>query len=461
MNGMKTKVLAGMIIGLLLLASPALASGSANASDLADTSDSENASDSGNTSDPGNTSNLGNASDSMAVSDSASSPDIMLSILGNANEDGTIDMKDVEYTESIILGSGNPTRFADATGDNSINMLDVTKIELISLGKAKELTLVDGVGRQVNVALPVKNIIPTDYRTTETLLALGTGDMIVGVDRAFHERMDEFGLLDLPEVAVHGKSVDYEMVLTLKPDIVLLPLSQAENAEDIAKNLPNTAVVSMGLSSQKTIDSDLTTMGFVLGKEKEANELISWMQRYEDLVSEQTRDLKSDDMPTFYYEYMSGGDENWWVITPEDPSAGKVAEGTGGFNIATGLAGKSVEVDPEWVIVKNPDFMFADLMKGFDSGPGKTEEDMENLLAKVLSGRPGFEKVNAVKNNNVYLVDRDVIGGPRWVIGRIYFAKCMHPELFEDINPEEIHKEYLKKFHNLEVSGTWFYPLPE
>ncbi|WP_156161142.1 MULTISPECIES: ABC transporter substrate-binding protein [unclassified Methanosarcina] len=443
---MKTKVLVGVLISLLLMTLPVLpaaASGSVNESETANLPDSAN------------------LSDSTGVSDSAVSSDIMLSILGNANEDGTIDMKDAEYTESIILGSGNQTQFADATGDNSINMLDVTKIELINLGKAKDLTLVDGVGRQVSVKLPVKNIIPTDYRTTETLLALGTGDMIVGVDRAFHERMAEFGLLDLPEVAMHGQSVDYEMVLTLEPDIVLLPLWQAENADDIARNLPNTAVVIMGLASQKSIDSDLTTMGFVLGKEKEVNKLINWMQGYENLINERTKDLKSEDMPIFYYEYMSGSEEKWWVITPDDPSAGQLAERAGGRNIATGLVGTSVEVDPEWVIEKNPDFMFADLMKGFDSGPGKTEDDMKNLLAKVLSGRPGFEKVNAVKNSKVYLVDRDIVGGPRWVIGNIYFAKCMHPELFEDIKPEEIHKEYLKKFHDLEVAGTWAYPLPE
>lgn len=446
MNSMKAKVLAGTLVSLLLLillALPAIASDSANGF------------------------NAANLSDSSAVlisenlSNSTIASDIMLNILGNANEDGTIDMDDAEYTESIILGSGNQTQFTDATGDNSINMLDVTRIELINLGKAKELTLVDGAGRQVNVALPIEKIVPTDYRTTETLLALGTGDTIVGVDQAFHERMAEFGLLYLPEVAMHSKSIDYEMVLTLKPDIVLLPLSQAENANDIAKNLPNTSIVVMSLASQKTIYSDIATMGFVLGKEKEANELINWMKGYEDLVNERTGDLKSEDTPTFYYEYMSGSEEKWWVITPTDPGAGKVAEGTGGRNIATGLAGNSVEVDPEWVIEKNPDYIFADLMKGFDSGPGKTEEDMENLLTKVLSDRPGFEKVNAVKNQKVYLIDRDIIGGPRWVIGHIFFAKCMHPELFEDIDPTEVHKEYLKKFHNLEVAGTWTYPLPE
>ncbi|WP_440955809.1 ABC transporter substrate-binding protein [Methanosarcina sp. Mfa9] len=428
---MKTWVLAGIVMSLLLLTFPAGAVGAVNSVDPA------------------------------TESDSAAAPGGTLSILGNANGDGTIDMEDVACTESMVLGLVDQTQFADATGDGRIDILDVTRIERINLGKEKELTLVDGVGRHVSVELPVKNIIPTDYRTTETLLALGTGDMIVGVDRAFHERMSEFGLLEVPEVSMHSQSVDYEMVLTLKPDIVLLPLWQAENADAIAENLPNTAVVVMGLASQKSIDSDLKTMGMILEKENEAGELLSWMQGYEDLVKERTEGLEQEEMPTFYYEYMSGSSDKWWVITPEDSSAGRVAEGCGGLNIAAGLLGTSVEVDPEWVIEHNPDFMFADLMKGFDSGPGKTEEDMEELLAKVLSGRPGFEKANAVKNNRVYLIDRDLIGGSRWVIGHIYFAKWLHPELFEDIEPEEIHEEYLKKFHNLEVSGTWAYPLPE
>jgi len=467
---MKIEFLVGIVIGLILLTLPAFASDSLNSSDSINASDtlsssvstnvhdSANVSDSVKVSNSASVPNSANVSDSANLSDSEAASNVTLSVLGNANGDETIDVKDVEYTESIILGSKNQTQLADATCDNNINILDVTKTELINLGKAKELTLVDGVGRQVNVSLPVKRIVPTDYRTTETLLALGTGDMIVGVDKAFHERMAEFGLLDLPEVGVHGKSVNYEMVLTLKPDIVLLPLSQAENANQIADNLPNTSIVVMGLSSKKTIYSDLTTMGFVLGKEKEANELLNWMQGYENLVKERTKDLKTNDMPTFYYEYMSEGEDKWQVITPNDPSAGQVAEKTGGSNIAIGLAGNSVEVDPEWVIEKNPDFMFADLMKGFDSGPGKTEEDMKVLLTKVLSNRPGFEKVNAVKNQRVYLIDRDIIGGPRWVIGHIYFAKCMHPELFKDTNPEEINKEYLKKFHNIEVPGTWAYP---
>ncbi len=390
----------------------------------------------------------------------AAASDYTLGVFGNANEDDTINMQDVTYTELIILEYRDETELSDAKHDNKINMQDVTQIELIILGKEKELTIVDGVGRIVTVQMPVERIIPTDYRTTETMLAIGAGDMIVGVDRAFHERMSEFGLSDVPEVSMHGQFVDYEAVLMLDPDLVVIPLWQGNNAEVISENLPNTAAVVMGGTARRTIVPDVTVMGMLFGKGDEAGELIDWIESYDELIEGRTEDMGSEAMPTFYYEYMSGA-KKWWAITPGDPSAGQVAEGCGGRNIAAGLPGTSVEVEPEWVITENPDVMFADLMKGFDSGPGKTEADMDELLAKVLGDRPGFENVNAVKNGKVYLIDRDLVSGPRWVVGHVYFAKWLHPGLFGDIDPEEIHNEYLKKFHDLELDGTWAYPSPD
>ena len=386
--------------------------------------------------------------------------DFTLGIFGNANEDDTINMQDVTYTELIILEYRDETELSDAKYDDKINMQDVTQIELLILGKEKEITILDGVGRIVTVEMPVERIIPTDYRTTETMLAIGAEDMIVGVDRAFHERMSEFGLSDLPEVSMHGQFVDYEAVLVLDPDLVVIPLWQRNNAGIISENLPNTAAVVMGVTARRTIVPDVTIMGMLFGKEDEASELIGWIESYDEIVEERTEELGSEEMPTFYYEYMSGA-MKWHAITPDDSSAGHVAEGCGGSNIAAGLPGTSGEVDPEWVIEQNPDVMFADLMKGFDSGPWKTEADMEELLTKILADRPGFENVNAVKNGKVYLMDRDLVSGPRWVVGHIYFAKWLHPELFGDIDPEEIHNEYLEVFHDLELEGTWAYPLPD
>ena len=390
----------------------------------------------------------------------AGAADYTLGVFGNANGDDTINMQDVTYTERIIMELNDETQLADAKYDGEVDILDVTQIELIILGREKELTIVDSADRTVTVKMPVERVIPTDYRATEALLAIGTRDMIVGVDRAFHERMPEFGLAELPEVAMHAQSIDYEAVLMLDPDLVVLPTWQANSADDIADHLPNVPVIVLGCTKRGTMVPDLKTMGMLLGKEDDASELIGWIESYAEIVEERTEDMSSEEMPTVYYEYMSGM-KKWWAIIPEDPSAGAVAEGCGGRNIAAGLPGTKCEVDAEWVIERDPDVMFCDLMKGFDSGPGKTEADMEELLTKILADRPGFENVNAVKNGKVYLIDRDLVSGPRWVIGHIYFAKWLHPELFEDLDPEAIHNEYLEKFHGIELEGTWAYPPPE
>jgi iron complex transport system substrate-binding protein len=139
---MKIEFLVGIVIGLILLTLPAFASDSLNSSDSINASDtlsssvstnvhdSANVSDSVKVSNSASVPNSANVSDSANLSDSEAASNVTLSVLGNANGDETIDVKDVEYTESIILGSKNQTQLADATCDNNINILDVTKTEI-------------------------------------------------------------------------------------------------------------------------------------------------------------------------------------------------------------------------------------------------------------------------------------------------------------------------------------------
>ena len=54
---------------------------------------------------------------------------------GDANEDGTIDIKDVTYVKLIIFGKKTTTELADANQDGRINVGDVIQIKLIILRK--------------------------------------------------------------------------------------------------------------------------------------------------------------------------------------------------------------------------------------------------------------------------------------------------------------------------------------
>lgn len=337
-----------------------------------------------------------------------------------------------------------------------------TRKDLILNKTADSITLIDEVGRTVTVDLPVKKIVSSDYRAMEALLAIGAKDMIIGVDSNFHKQMPYFGLKDAAEVGIHAQEVNYEQILSLKPDIVIVPLSQGASADEISSKLKGVPVIVMSISSREVMIPQLEIMGQLLGKEEEAGKLIEWTQKYDKIVEERLKDRKTKDMPTFYYESMTDLGKKWLAITPLDYKAGKASEGCGGRNIAADLVinTTSVQEDAEWVLSKNPDFIILDCMGGQMTGPGKTESDVQNNLTKTIESRAseGFQNMTAVKNGHIYLLSRDFISGPRWVIGHICIAKWFHPDLFKDLSPEEINKEYLREFQGIELDGTWAYP---
>ncbi|RQW79392.1 MAG: hypothetical protein EHM14_08895 [Methanothrix sp.] len=327
------------------------------------------------------------------------------------------------------------------------------------------ITVVDEIGRTVTIDLPVKKIIVCDYRQMETLLAMGTEDKIVGVDTSYHTRYPFLGLKNATEVSLtHATEMDYEKMLSLQPDLVIVPRSQGASANEISKKLQGIPVLAFDLGHREQLIPEVQILGHVLGKKAEANRLINWIQKYSNIVENRTKDLKSDDMPTFYYE-ATATSSKWKANVPVGRS-GSVAEGCGGRNIASGLNNTegihSLQMDPEWVLVKNPDYIFLDFHSA-KSGPGKTEKEVKDALDTMIKERTsdGIGNVTAVRNNHTYAIDYDFVCGPRWVVGHVCFAKWLHPDLFKDLDPEQINKEFLKDFMGVEVKGTWVYPMPK
>ena len=76
-------------------------------------------------------------------------------------------------------------------------------------------------------------------------------------------------------------------------------------------------------------------------------------------------------------------------------------------------------------------------------------------------GRPGWENIDAVKNEKVYITPIEIIG-PGHFIFAAYLAKCFHPELFEDLDPQAIQQEWLDRFQHLDYNvyecGVFWYP---
>lgn len=137
---------------------------------------------------------------------------------------------------------------------------------------------------------------------------------------------------------------------------------------------------------------------------------------------------------------------------------------SGGRDIAAGLPGEFINVDPEWVIEQNPSIVLLEPITRGDSG-----YDVNNLTAvetklKGFTNITGFSNIDAVKNQRVYAISISIFSNNPW-IGTVYLAKLLHPGLFQDLNPRAVHQEYLKKFLHLDFDisnqGLFLYPIPE
>ena len=375
-----------------------------------------------------------------------------LDVFGNANEDDTIDMRDTTYIKLAIFGKKHKTDLADANHDGKVSMLDVGQTKLIILGKEKKLTLIDDFGGIVTVNKPIERIVTLNYRLPELFVVIGAKNKIVGVESRFKTRMKDIAeAWDMMEVSVIGTSKlpDYEQILELKPDVIIT--TSMVEPEEVTEKLPGIPVIGIASLDSDYIIYDLRLLGMIVDEEDGAANLIDFMQSYEGIIEERTKELNPEEMPTFYLEGPTS-----YIIYGPSGSPGKIAEGCGGRNIASeiGTGSSSVEVSPEWVLEKNPDIL---IKRAQFLGLDATEEDAEKTLNEFI-GRTGWDELSAVKNNRAYLLEGDLMWTPRYLAGRCYLAKWFQPELFEDLDPEGILREYHEEFMGIEYRGIWAYP---
>ncbi|MEA1863626.1 MAG: ABC transporter substrate-binding protein [Euryarchaeota archaeon] len=392
----------------------------------------------------------------------AAASDYTLNIFGNANEDDTINMQDVTYTELIILEYRDKTELSDAKHDNKINMQDVTQIELIILGKEKELTVLDDAERSVTLKMPLKRVILTRTGREEALVVIGVADKVVGIASSIPKSKpyvcEAGGLTDLPTVG-DKPDWDYEKILALDPGIVFTPPScMSTVVEKIGDDVPVVVLRVYKQGDMQWTTRGYKTLGLMFGKEEEAGEIINWIHKYEEIVKERTGDLTPEELPTFYIEAYDD-----WVTYGSDNYDGAVAAGCGGRNIiddvelfTPGSWGEYV-VDPEWLLKQNPDVIFQRVSPQSDL----MTEDAAEARLEALIDRPGWENLDAVKGDRVYLYNNRIVFSAGFMLGSCYFAKCLQPDLFSDMDPMELCDEYWNTFIGMDFPEVSIYPEPD
>jgi len=278
------------------------------------------------------------------------------------------------------------------------------------------LEVEDAAGNEITIENEPERIVSLIPGNTEILFALELGDKVVGVTE--NDTYPE-EVLDIDKVGDYD--INVEQVMSLDPDLVLAHASSAESSHDVFEQLENADIPVYVVRDAQSIEetyASIEDIGQATGASDQAEQLITDMQEGFAAIEEKVEQIQEEDRKSVFIE-----------ISPE-PEIFTGGKGTF-FNELIGLvqadnaAGDQegwVQLDPEAIVELNPDV----ILTTYGSF-------VENPEEQVLS-REGFGDVTAIKEEQVFDVDEDIVSrpGPRLVDGTKEIAKVVYPELFEE-----------------------------
>jgi iron complex transport system substrate-binding protein len=320
---------------------------------------------------------------------------------------------------------------------------------LVTPGCAENITVVDSTGRSVSVNTPVQKVVSLGSGVASYLYALDGGNSLVGRDSYSHFPP---ALEEIPIAGKSSYSPDLEMIISLHPDLVI---ADTMLSDDNLKELENAAIPVM-IESLVDPAKDIEVMeklGKIMGKEKRAKEITDIIKGYQDQIQERISGVKAEDRPKVFFEWAG---KPYYTVSNGNPSDTLIRL-AGGYNIAKDMGNSThtyPTVDPEWVVEVDPDV----IIQQRSSDKAFTEDELKALRDEILA-RPELGDVKAVKDGRVFLISGELRYGVRSVICQLYMAKLFYPELFKDIDPEEIHQELAQKLYGLsQMDGVYVYP---
>ena len=391
--------------------------------------------------------------------------DHTLQIFGNANMDDRIDEDDIEYARGIIEGTNEATELDDADYDGDFDEDDITQIELIIRGEEKELTLIDMAGRIVTIPRPIERVVSTSLGTTRIIVALdgcdrlkgseidssGNGDWAGASCVGEHQFACGGAITDVVDIGWGGTKV--ETIAELEPDVIFGSSSDADALQD--KIGAPVVVSSPSRTENMTImeqwSQQIRFAGIVLGRDAEAEDLISFMEEKLAMVTDISSNIDDAEKPRVYFAARAGS-HTYDILTTTgyyDP-----IELAGGINVAKEDAVSTSEftISKEQIVLWDPDII---ILKGHKSNPPlENQYTIEMALSDPVFQDDG---VGAVETGAVYYCMATCRGYPiqRYVIETMYLAKIFHPEEFADLDLEKEGNEILEKFTHEEDLFSW------
>jgi len=237
-----------------------------------------------------------------------------------------------------------------------------------------------------------QKIVVLSPEVAEIIASLGATDLLVGrtLECDYPEE-----LLKVPVVGNFG-AINKEKVIALKPDLVF---TSALEQDAITQELQKIGIKVHQIYPKKLDDLPviIKQIGDLIGKEKEAQSLADSVATAIEEVRSRAANIHH---PRVYVEIY----RNPLMSVSDESFVGDVIESAGGDNIFPRLERDYARVDPEDVILAQPEIIIC-----------YSQDTLEGICS-----RKGWSNIPAVKNQ------------------RIYFEKDIDPDLIQQATPRTV-----------------------
>ena len=299
------------------------------------------------------------------------------------------------------------------------------------------VTITDHAGREVIIEEEPQRLVSCYYITTSLLMALDLDGKLVGIEndpelRPIYE-LSNPELLELSWVGT-AKTLDLEACAALEPDLVILPLRLKDSAvilEDLGMD-----VLLVNPESQDLLTEMIQLVAKACNRESTAEALLGFLSEKEAYLRAALADV---DAPSVYLS----GNSNFLSTAGNDMYQADMIRLAGGRNVAGEITETYwADISYEQLLAWNPDYII------LASSAKYTVEDVLN--------DPNLVNCSAVVNGNVFKIPADAESWdspvPGSILGALWLANILHPDLLTDTNCTEIMDEYYETFYQFTYS---------
>ena len=299
------------------------------------------------------------------------------------------------------------------------------------------ITVTDHAGRKVTIEKEPQRLVSCYYITSSLLMALNMDEKMVGIEDNPDYRpiyaLSAPHLLELPWVGT-AKVLDVEACVALNPDLVILPLRLKDSAE-ILEDL-GIDVLLVNPESQDLLVEMIRMVGAATNTHTSAEALIAFLEKQEAYLNQI---LSTVDAPSVYL----AGNSSLLTTAGNAMYQSDMIRLAGGINVAADIKDAYwAQIDYEQLLAWDPDYIIL---------ASSAQYTTEDVLAD-----PDLADCAAVVNGNVYQIPCDAESWdspvPSSILGALWLAGILHPELVTGADCAAIMDEYYETFYQFTYS---------